>query len=105
LTAKVQSLPAGGAGGAGTPPTPGGTTPPATIKTPTGQHTRYDFVILFFWKEPIPSDKLRFPGGIAETDTAKPPPVPNTPAPLTTAPPSGGKTGGGGEDSDLKRGF
>jgi type IV pilus assembly protein PilM len=101
----------GGAGGSGLGKAPlappgGGGIPPVTtgaggplpegggaadsVKTQAGQRKRYDFVILFIWKEPTPSDKLRFPNG-------EPPPPP----PPTNAGPGGpgagmsGATGGG----------
>jgi type IV pilus assembly protein PilM len=94
--------------GGGPLPDGGGADP---TKTQAGQRKRYDFVILFIWKEPIPSDKLRFPNG-----EPPPPPPPTNAGPMgpggagqsgasgggTTSPPP--PTGGGG-DTDLKRGL
>jgi hypothetical protein len=55
-------------------PGPGGTLPPDTTVPPGGSktvlHDRTEFVILFIWQEPTPSDKLR--GTVEETnDTPK----------------------------------
>lgn len=57
----------GGEGGRGTPPPPSGLAPPGgpapgaapgTPATP-GARLRYDFVVMFFWREPTPSDALK----------------------------------------------
>jgi len=93
--------------GGGPLPDGGGTDP---AKTQAGQRKRYDFVILFIWKEPTPSDKLRFPNG-----EPPPPPPPTNASPMG---PGAGQTGasgggtptptppaGGGGDTDIKRGL
>jgi type IV pilus assembly protein PilM len=49
-----------GPGMPGPPPASGGTPPPASGTGAKGKvKPRYEFVILFVWKEPTPSDKLR----------------------------------------------
>jgi type IV pilus assembly protein PilM len=51
----------GGGGGPAPGPVPGGFTPaaPSTPALGEGQHDRTDFIVLFFWQEPTPSDQLR----------------------------------------------
>jgi hypothetical protein len=53
-------------------PGPGDTMRPDKTLPPTGskavQHERTEFVILFIWQEPTPSDKLR---GTVEEETPK----------------------------------
>jgi type IV pilus assembly protein PilM len=106
-------------GPGGFPITPGGGPPLPeggdSTKTPSNALKRYDFVLLFIWKEPIPSDKLRFPNG------EPPPPTPATTtgpgfggAGMTGAsgggspPPSSGASGGGtksgGDEFNIERG-
>jgi hypothetical protein len=59
---------------------------------------RFEFVIVFTWKEPTPSDKLR-PIKIAERPTAGPgigmPPM-AAPPPVAPAAKGGGEEGGSG---------
>ncbi|HEX3152127.1 MAG TPA: type IV pilus assembly protein PilM [Gemmataceae bacterium] len=94
------------------PLTPSVTTPPATTEGPKGAvkiKPRYEFVVIFAWKEPTPSDKLRViknkeaaaaAGGPAAVGA---PPGVGTPgrggpsgAPMSTPPPSSGSESGGG---------
>jgi hypothetical protein len=62
----------------------------------SGNHTRTEFVVVFFWKEPTPSDILR-----GEDPNAKPPP-PTQQAPAQPSQPSQSQpppsTAAGGED-------
>jgi hypothetical protein len=78
--------------------------PPGGTKVQTGQRKRYDFVIFFLWKEPTPSDKLRFPNGEPPVETQKTPSAPPVQMAPPTAPAGGGKGGGDG-DFDIKRGL
>jgi hypothetical protein len=107
MTAPLKGITPSTIGGSGGLYGPGGTSAPGVERQP-GQRLRTDFVILFIWKEPIPSDKLRFPNG------EPPPPEPKTTTgpgmspgmnigPQTTPPPASGG-GKGDDDISIKRG-
>ena len=90
--------------GPGRPGVPGPVVPatPVEGKGAIKIKPRYEFVIVFTWKEPTPSDKLR-PIKIAEPPaagggfgTGLPAMGPMTPAPSAPAPKSGESEGGGG---------
>jgi type IV pilus assembly protein PilM len=53
----------GSGGGGGMPPPSVATTAAPTTALAAGQHDRTDFIVLFFWQEPTPSDQLRQLGG------------------------------------------
>jgi hypothetical protein len=90
----------GGGPGPGTVPTPGGGEPAkGTVKV----KPRYEFIIVFTWKEPTPSDKLR-PIKVAEKAAAaagvgSPAPGPaagrGSPSPSPSSGSSGDSEGGG----------
>jgi type IV pilus assembly protein PilM len=96
LTLAPKSIPGGaGKGPIGPAPPPGGGLPDGggtTDRTQpqAGSRKRYDFVVLFIWKEPIPSDKLRFPKG--EPD----PPTPAITGPSTLTGGAMGQMGASG---------
>lgn len=83
--------PGGGPGPGTVPPPVGGEAAKGTVKV----KPRYEFIIVFTWKEPTPSDKLR-PIKVAEKAAAAAP-APAAPAP---APSPAGKSGGGSGDSE-----
>jgi hypothetical protein len=69
-----------------------------TVTDQPGTRKRTEFVVLFFWREPIPSDKLRSmqegatPGGTGGLGYGN---MPMSMPPTTSGPPAGG---GGGND-------
>jgi type IV pilus assembly protein PilM len=90
-----------GVGSTGAPQTTFGDVGKPKTGPANSKHTRTEFVVVFFWKEPVPSDKLR-----GEDEPPKPPPTATTappvtaqptPAPSTTTPPSDSTT------SDLRK--
>jgi hypothetical protein len=75
---------------------------PVKPKAPSGAaHTRTEFVVVFFWQEPAPSDKLREPPPPPKpAATPTTPTTPTTPSTTPSTQPSGGDerplTAGGG---------
>jgi type IV pilus assembly protein PilM len=91
------STPIYGPGSGSGPPRPDGVGPETQPKRPGSQRGRTDFVIFLIWKEAIPSDKLRFPGGEPAPIQPTTPAAPSTPT-SPTPPPSNPPAGGGGSD-------
>jgi hypothetical protein len=100
----TPGIPSPGPGsGKPAPPADGGTT---TSKGGIKVKPRYEFAIVFVWKEPTPSDKLR-PIKVPEKAAAPAaPPTGNAPPPSSPPPKSGGdedgglRIRGGGKDID-----
>jgi hypothetical protein len=96
-------IPSMGPGGMG--PTTPMTPPPATPGAPEAKGAikikpRYEFVVVFTWKEPTPSDKLRAikiaePPAAGGLGGGMPAMAPSGPAPSGPAPKSGGEGEGG----------
>ena len=90
------------AGGSLTPPSFGdvGRPKPATSAAAASNHTRTEFVVVFFWKEPLPSDILR-----GEDPNAKPTPPPTAGPPMggqpPAMPPMGGQPAAPGDEKPL----